>query len=75
MHKILCVRAQSCPTLCNPMDCSPPVSSVHRILGLEKYMTKDIIRHCVVSSSKSIRGVKFTFGNHLGKAYCQRGGM
>ena len=23
---------QSCPTLCNPMDCSPPVSSVHGIL-------------------------------------------
>ena len=29
---ILCVCAkspQSCPTLCNPMDCSPPGSSVH----------------------------------------------
>ena len=25
---------QSCPTLCNPMDCSPPGSSVHRILKL-----------------------------------------
>ena len=24
--------AQSCPTLCDPMDCSPPVSSVHGIL-------------------------------------------
>ena len=24
--------AQSCPTLSNPMDCSPPGSSVHRIL-------------------------------------------
>ena len=23
--------AQLCPTLCNPMDCSPPGSSVHRI--------------------------------------------
>ena len=23
---------QSCPTLCNPMDCSPPGSSVHDIL-------------------------------------------
>ena len=31
----LCVRAkllQSCPTLCNPMDCSLPGSSVHGIL-------------------------------------------
>ena len=24
--------AQSCPTLCNPMDCSPPGSSVHEII-------------------------------------------
>ena len=24
--------AQSCPTLSNPMDCSPPVSSIHEIL-------------------------------------------
>ena len=26
------VVAQSCPTLCDPMDCSPPDSSVHWIL-------------------------------------------
>ena len=26
------VCAQSCLTLCNPMDCSPPGSSVHGIL-------------------------------------------
>ena len=24
-----CLAAQSCPTLCDPMDCSPPGSSVH----------------------------------------------
>ena len=24
-----CMCAQPCPTLCNPMDCSPPGSSVH----------------------------------------------
>ena len=28
----LCKCAQSCPTLCNPMDGSPPGSSVHGIL-------------------------------------------
>ena len=31
----MCVHAkslQSCPTLCDPMDCSPPGSSVHGIL-------------------------------------------
>ena len=26
-----CVCAQSCPTLCDPVDCSPPDSSVHGI--------------------------------------------
>ena len=27
-----CSVAQSCPTLCDPMDCKPPDSSVHRLL-------------------------------------------
>ena len=33
--QLTCVCAkfhQSCPALCNPMDCSPPGSSVHGIL-------------------------------------------
>ena len=25
----MCLVAQSCPSLCDPMDCSPPGSSVH----------------------------------------------
>ena len=29
---VLCLVAQSCPTHCDPMDCSPPGSSVHGIL-------------------------------------------
>ena len=32
---VVCVCAkllQSCPTLCDPMDCNPPGSSVHGIL-------------------------------------------
>ena len=29
---VLCLVAQSCPTLCNPMDCSLPGSSIHGIL-------------------------------------------
>ena len=28
----LCLVAQLCPTLCHPMDCSPPGFSVHGIL-------------------------------------------
>ena len=31
-HRRLCVHAQLCLTLCDPMDCSPPGSSVHGIL-------------------------------------------
>ena len=31
LKKKLCMHAQSCPTLCNPNDCSPPGSSVHGI--------------------------------------------
>ena len=29
--------AQSCPTLCSPMDCSPPGSSVHGISQAESW--------------------------------------
>ena len=29
---VLCLVPQSCLTLCNTVDCSPPVFSVHRIL-------------------------------------------
>ena len=29
MENIMYLVAQSCPTLCDPMDCSPPGSSVH----------------------------------------------
>ena len=35
IHKLLfccCSVAQLCPDLCDPMDCSPPGSSVHGIL-------------------------------------------
>ena len=34
LHCLLCCAKslQLCPTLCDPMDCSPPVSSVHGIL-------------------------------------------
>ena len=28
-HAVLCLVAQSCLTLCDPMDCSPPGSSAH----------------------------------------------
>ena len=35
---IVCAKSlQSCPTLCDPMDCSLPGSSVHRILARQEY--------------------------------------
>ena len=33
---VACSVAQSCPTLCDPTDCSPPGSSVHGILQARK---------------------------------------
>ena len=33
---VLCLVSQSCPTLCNSMDCSPPDTSVHGILQARK---------------------------------------
>ena len=32
MNVYVCEVTQSCPTLCDPVDCSPPGSSVHGIL-------------------------------------------
>ena len=32
VNKVESKVAQSCPTLCDPMDCSPPGSSIHGIL-------------------------------------------
>ena len=33
----VCLVTQSCPTLCHPLDCSPPGSSVHGILRQEHW--------------------------------------
>ena len=35
IHRLV---AQSCPTLCHPMECSPPGSSVHGILEVQKLL-------------------------------------
>ena len=32
LEKVKVLVVQMCPTLCHPMDCSPPGSSVHGIL-------------------------------------------
>ena len=44
---VVCAKwLQSCPTLCNPVDCSPPGSSVHGILQAR------ILEWVAISSSR-----------------------
>ena len=43
---------QSCPTLCNPMDCSPPGSSVHGILQA-RILEWAAISFCIIGRSTS----------------------
>ena len=50
---LLCVHCkslQSCPTLCHPLDCSPPDSSVHGILQTR------ILEWVIMSSSRGFTG-------------------
>ena len=43
---MLCLVTKSCPTLCNPMDCSLPGPSVHGILQVR------VLERVVMTSSK-----------------------
>ena len=45
----LCVCTQWCPTLCNPMDCTPPGSSVHGIFQA-RILAQDAISYSRGSS-------------------------
>ena len=53
---------QSCPTLCNPRDYSPPGPSVHGILQAR------ILQWAAISSS---RGIFLTQGSNLGLLHWQ----
>ena len=62
----MCMHAKSpqlCLTLCNPMDCSPPGSSVHGILQTEKLewvaMASSISSQTQISLSLSLFFLKF----------------
>ena len=56
-----CLVAQSCPTLCNPMDCSPPGSPVHGILparileGLPCSPPGDLPDPCIEPTSPTLQ--------------------
>ena len=54
---------QSCPTVCDPMDCSPPGSSVHGDSLLET-CTYDTLE-MVVTSLEMENGVGFRVQLHL----------
>ena len=49
MLVLLCLVAQSCPTLCNPMDCSPPGSFVLGIL--QARITEEILQEPIAMPS------------------------
>ena len=50
--------AQSCPTLCDPMDCSPPGSSVHGILQAR------ILEWVAISFTKGVNS-SWVYFDHL----------
>ena len=59
VHIYICVRArslQSCPTLCNPMNCSPPGSSVHEIFQarVNKYINTQIDKYHDIGTKREI---------------------
>ena len=58
-----CVCAQSCLTLCNPLDCSPSGSSVHGIFQAR------ILEWVAISSS---RGISLTQGSNPGFLPCKQ---
>ena len=59
----VCEVAQSCPTLCDPMDCSLPGSSVHGIFQAI-VLKKDC--HFL------LQGIFLTQGSNLGLPYCRQ---
>ena len=69
VRKVKVLVAQSCPTLCDPMDCSPPGFSVHGILqaGILEWVAIYFASGCsqprnqpVSLSSTALAGVFFT---------------
>ena len=61
--KVKVLFAQSCPTVCDPMDCTLPGSSVHRILQAR------ILEWVAIQFS---RGISLTQGLNLGLHHCRQ---
>ena len=59
----VCLVTQSCPTLCDPMDCSPPGSSVH---GDSPGKNTGVGCHAL------LQGISPTQGSNPGLPHCRR---
>ena len=63
MHVCVCAMSlQSCPTLCNPMDCSSPDSSVHG---------DSSGKNTGVGCNALLQGIFLTQGSNLGLMHCR----
>ena len=62
MDAVLCLVAQSCPTLCDPVDCSLPTSSVH---GVSPGKNTGVGCHAL------LQGIFSTQGSNPGLPHCR----
>ena len=71
----VCVLTQSCVILCDPIDCSPPGSSVHGILqagileGAAVSFSRDLPAPGIEPAPPALAGRFFTL-SHLGRPCC-----
>ena len=63
IHGMLCSVTQLCPTLCSPMDCSPPGSSVHG---------DSLSKNTGVSCLFLLQGIFLTQGSNPGFPHCRQ---
>ena len=63
LRVVMYLVAQLCPTLCNPMDCSPPGSSVHRLSKK---------KNTGVGSHSLLQGIFLTQGSNLSLLHCRQ---
>ena len=69
---MLCFATQSCPTLCHPMDCSPPGSSDHRDspsknigVSCHALLPKDYPTSCKINTKLYCSASVFSCLSHL----------
>ena len=63
IHYVLCLVSQLCSTLCDPMGCSPPGSSVH---GDSPGKNTEVGCHALP------QGISQTKGSNLGLLHCRQ---